>query len=354
MAMGLAELADRIGARLAGDSAVVVRGVATLEDAGSTDVSFLSNRAYRRYLRVTRAAAVILAPRDQADCPTAALVMDRPYVGYARAVAALFPVVGHPGGISPDATVAADARVEEAAWVGPRAVVEEGAWIGPGSFVGPGCVIGAGARVGRGSRLVANVTLGARVVLGERVLIHPGAVLGGDGFGFAEDNGRWLKIGQLGSVVVGDDVEIGANTTIDRGALKDTVIGDGVKLDNQIQIGHNVEVGEHTIIAGCSAIAGSTRIGRRCALGGGAMVLGHLELADDVHITALTTVFHSIRKPGVYSSGLPEQDNRSWRRNASRFQQLDEMMRRIRALERQLPGHHEGPQGRVSEKGHER
>ncbi len=334
MAMDLRDLAERIGARLDGPAEGAVGAVAALEDAGPGEVSFLANRRYRRHLAATRAGAVILGPADRAHCPTAALVMDNPYLGYARAVALLHPEPPVAGGVSPEARVDPGARVHPEARVAPGAVVESAAEVGPGALVGPGSVVGAGARVGAHSRLVANVTLGAGVVLGERVLVHPGAVLGADGFGFANDAGRWVKIGQLGSVVVGDDVEIGANTTIDRGALRDTRIGDGVKLDNQIQIGHNVEVGEHTIIAGCSAIAGSTRIGRRCALGGGAMILGHLELADDVQVTALTTVFHSIREPGVYSSGVPEQENRAWRRNAARFHQLDDMMRRIRALER--------------------
>ena len=338
MDLRLDELAERIGAELQGPPAVRVSRVASLKAARPEAVSFLSNRRYRDLLAGTRAGAVILSPELADACPVPRLVTDNPYLGYARAAAALAAPAELLRGVHPDATVAPDARVHAEAWVGPRAVVEAEARLEAGVQVGPGCVIGHRARVGAGSRLVANVTLGADVVLGRRVLVQPGAVIGGDGFGFARDGERWVKIPQLGSVQVGDEVEIGANTTIDRGALEDTVIGEGVKLDNNIMIAHNVRIGAHTAIAACVGIAGSTVIGRRCTLGGQVGVVGHLEIADDVHITGATVVFQSITEPGVYSSGMPAQDNRSWRRNAPRLRQLDEMMKRLKALERTRDG----------------
>lgn len=336
--MRLDELAERIGAELRGAGDQEVERVASLPAAGPGDLSFLSSRSYRGQLPGTRASAVILGPEMAAECPCAALVMDDPYLGYALAAQALAGPPAAMRGVDPAATVAADAEVHPDAWVGPRAVVESGARLAAGAQVGPGCVVGRRARVGAGTRLSANVTVAAEVVLGARVLVQPGAVIGGDGFGFARDGERWVKIPQLGSVRVGDDVEIGANTTIDRGALDDTVIEDGVKLDNLVMIAHNVRVGAHTAIAGCVGIAGSTVIGQRCTLGGQVGVVGHLEIADDVHVTGATIVFQSITEPGVYSSGMPAQDNRGWRRNAPRLRQLDEMMKRLKALERRLGG----------------
>lgn len=338
MALSLRQLAELIGARVEGDGEVHVTGLATLASAGEGQVSFLANRAYRRQLATTRASAVIVSSADAPACPTNALVMDDPYVGYARAAAALSPAPSFPGGRHEGAWVDPSAVVGAATWVGAGAVVEAGAHIGDRCFVGPGCVVAAGAAVGPDSRLVANVYLGPRTRVGARALLQPGAVLGADGFGFADDGERWQKIPQLGRVVVGDDVEIGANSAVDRGALEDTVLGNGVKLDNLVQIGHNVTIGDHTIVAGASAVAGSTRIGRRCALGGNVRVLGHIELVDGVMVTACSTIHHSIRRPGVYSSGVMEQDNSSWRRNALRFRQLEEMMKRIRMLERRLEG----------------
>lgn len=333
MAMRLGELAACLGADLHGDPDCLIERIDTLERAGPGAVSFFANRRYRAQLLATRASAVIVAAGDRQDCPAHVLVMGNPYVGYARAAALLNPEPEAPRGIHAQAVVDASATVHPQAWVGPGAVVEADAELAEAVFVGPGCIIGAGCRIGAGSRLIARVVLCAGVRLGARVTVHPGAVLGADGFGIANDGGVWIRVPQLGGVVVGDDVDIGANTCIDRGALEDTVIGTGVKIDNHVQIGHNVRIGEHTAIAGCVAIAGSARIGARCTVGGSSAISGHLEIADDVHLTGGTNVPNSIREPGVYSSTLPLQTNLNWRKNMARVKQLDELARRLRALE---------------------
>ncbi len=330
----VAELAERFGLAVHGDGARVVSGVGTLGGAGATELSFLSNGKYTAQLLSTRAAVVVLREENLADCPTTALVAKDPYVAYAR-IAALFErLPAAPAGVHPSAVVAGSARVSPGASIGPCCVIEAGAVIEDGAVLGPHCIIGEGCVVGAQSRLVARVTLVTRVTLGRRVLVHPGAVIGSDGFGLAFDTDHWIKLPQLGGVRIGDDCEIGANTTIDRGALEDTVLEEDVRLDNQIQIAHNVHVGAHTAMAGCAAVAGSARIGRYCMIGGNAGVLGHLELADRVTITAKSLVTHSIREPGEYSSGVPLQDNRLWRRNAARFKHLDEYARRVAALEK--------------------
>jgi len=330
--LSLGELASAIGADLRGDATRVVDRIATLQGAGPGAVAFLSNRRYRHLLAGTRAAAVILSPADAAACPTAALVMANPYLGYARAATRLSPPLRPPQGVHPSAWVSDSARVDASAWVGPQAVVEAGAELAAEVSVGPSCVVGQGARLGVGTRLVANVTICWGVTIGARVLVHPGAVIGADGFGIANDGGVWVKIPQLGSVVVGDDVEIGANTTIDRGALEDTVVEDGVKLDNQIQVGHNCRIGAHTAIAGCTGIAGSTRIGRRCMIGGGVGINGHIEICDDVQISARSAVHQSISEPGKYSSGTPLQPQAQWLRNVPRYRQIDDMYKRLKRL----------------------
>jgi UDP-3-O-[3-hydroxymyristoyl] glucosamine N-acyltransferase len=333
MACSLGELATAIGADLRGDPEAVVDRVATLQGAGPESVSFLANRRYRRFLEGTRAGAVILQPEDALACPTAALVMGNPYLGYARAARRLNPPLSFAGGVHPSASVSERAWLAASAWVGPKAVVEAEVKLEEGVFIGPGCVVGEGAHLGPGTRLVANVTVCAGVRLGARVLVHPGAVLGADGFGLANDRGVWVKIPQLGSLVVGDDVEVGANTTIDRGALEDTLIEEGVKLDNQIQIGHNCVIGAHTAIAGSTGIAGSTRIGRRCMIGGGVGINGHIAICDDVQVSGRSVVYQPITEPGMYASGTPLAKQALWLRNAPRFHQLDEMMKRIRRLE---------------------
>ena len=333
MALRLGELAVAIGAQLRGDPERTVERIATLQAADAIAVSFLANRRYRRFLTTTRAAAVILSDSDVEACPTAALVMANPYLGYARAASILTPPPLPAQGVHATAWVGDGARIHATAWVGPHAVIEAGAEVGPNAAIGPGCVVGEGATLGAGTRLVANVTICRGVRLGERVLVHPGAVIGADGFGLANDAGVWVKIPQLGSVVVGDDVEIGANTTIDRGALEDTVIEDGVKLDNQIQIGHNCHIGAHTAIAGCTGIAGSTHIGQRCMIGGGVGISGHVEICDDVVLSGRSVVHQSIKEPGMYASGMPLQPQELWLRNLPRYRQLDELAKRVKRLE---------------------
>ena len=330
----LAEIVERLGGELIGDPRVTVRQVATLESAGPNDVGFLAQGRYRAQLRATRAAAVILPHTERNATEIPRILCDDPYLYFARVSALLNPPTEVQPGVHPSAVVefsaqvAASARIEPGCHIGARADIGEGVWIGAG------CTVGDDARIGAGSRLHASVVVYPRCVIGQRAIVHSGVVIGADGFGMALDAGRWLKIPQIGSVVIGDDVEIGANTTIDRGALDDTVVEDGVKLDNQIQIGHNVHVGAHTAMAGCVGIAGSARIGRHCTLGGGAIVLGHLELADGVHISAGTLVTKSISQPGTYTGIYPLQANRSWSRSAVLLRNIDQLETRIRMLER--------------------
>jgi UDP-3-O-[3-hydroxymyristoyl] glucosamine N-acyltransferase len=332
MQFSAAELARRLDLAVHGDPATCVSGVATLARATPASLGFLANPRYRAQLSETRAGIVVMGAADAEGYAGTALVAADPYVAFARAAALFEPRATAAHGIHASAAIDASATVDPGAQVGAfvsigaRSVVENGVVLGPGCVVGEDCVVGADCELG------ARVVLVRRVRLGRRVLVHPGAVLGADGFGLAMDAGRWLKVPQLGGVVVGDDCEIGANTTIDRGALDDTVLEEDVRLDNQIQIGHNVHIGAHTAMAGCSAVAGSARIGRYCLVGGGAGVLGHLELCDRVIVTAMSLVTHSIREPGEYSSGTPLMDNRSWRKSAARFKQLDALARRLGAL----------------------
>lgn len=334
--ISLSELATHIGAKVEGNAAddLLVTGVATLSGAGKQEVSFFSNRKYREELLQTQAAAIILAGKDRRFCKVPMLVMDNPYLGYARAVRLFNPVTPPPVGIHPTAWVSPEAVLDPSVSVAPHAVIEAGAQIASEVFIGPGCVVGKDVQIGNGCQLIANVTLCTGTRLGDSVTIHPGTVIGSDGFGNANDAGKWVKVPQLGGVLIGNDVEIGANTTIDKGALEDTVIGQGVRLDNQIQIAHNVQIGEYTAIAGCVGIAGSTNIGRYCLIAGGVGISGHLELVDNVHVTGGSIVLQSILEPGVYSSGTPIEPNRKWRRNYHRFKHLDEMERRLQTLEK--------------------
>jgi UDP-3-O-[3-hydroxymyristoyl] glucosamine N-acyltransferase len=334
----LGQLAEHVGGRIHGDAGCRIDGVATLQNAKSGDISFLANPRYTKYLATTAASAVIISEAYKAACPANAnaLVVADPYLSYAQIATLLNPPAAMRQGRHPSAVVDDASTIDPSAWIGPQCVIEEGVEIGAGVMLGPGCVIGRDSRIGAGSRLVANVTVCHGSRLGKRVVLHPGVVIGSDGFGLANDGGNWVKVPQLGGVIIGDDVEIGANTTVDRGALDNTIIEDGVKLDNQIQVAHNVYIGAHTAVAGCTGIAGSARIGSRCTIGGGVGIVGHTEIADDVHITGMSFVAHSIRKPGVYSSGTPLEANREWRRNYARFHQLDDMARRLRQLEAAL------------------
>lgn len=336
MSYRLSELAELTGTDLVGDGECLIERVDTIEDAEPGAICFLANSTYQKHLASTRASAVVLS-RELADkSPIAALVSTNPYLDYARISSLLNPEPGFNPGIHPSAVIAESVRVDPTAYVGPCSVVESGATIGAGAYIGPGCVISRDCQVGQGSRLVARVTLCHGVRLGERVLVHPGAVIGSDGFGLANDQGRWVKVPQIGSVQIGSDVEIGANTTIDRGALRDTVIADGVKLDNQIQVAHNVRIGEHSAIAGCAGISGSTTIGRHCTVGGGVGIAGHLEIGDHVHLTGQTLVTRSFKEPGAYSGNLPAVPNADWRKAVARIRRLDQMAAKIRKLEKQL------------------
>src|SRR5882672_151179 len=327
MTVRLGELAVRFGCQLRGDPELGVEAVSTLEAARPGTVTFLANARYRKFLPATRATAVILEPAYAEECPGAALLSANPYAIYARVAALLHPAPQAPAGVHASAVIAADAAIAASACIGPLVVIEAGVRVGERAVIGPGCVLQAGAVVGADSHLVARVTLGRDAVIGARAILHPGSVVGADGFGFAREPAGWVKVPQLGAVRIGDDVEIGANTTIDRGAIEDTVIEEDVKLDNQIQIGHNVRIGAHTAIAGCVGISGSTTIGKRCMIGGAVGIAGHLSIADDVMITGLSLVSRSITKAGIYSSALPLEDARLFRRNAARFRHLDEWYR---------------------------
>jgi UDP-3-O-[3-hydroxymyristoyl] glucosamine N-acyltransferase len=333
MAVSLGELGVRFGCELRGDPAVTVERVATLAQAGAGELSFLANPRYRPQLAATRAAAVVLTEAAAADCPTAMLLCANPYATYARIASLLHPAAALQPGIHPTAIVAGGARIDPSAQVGAFAVIGANVTVGARSLIGPHCVLDADVALAEDVRLVARVTVGARVRIGARALLQPGAVVGADGFGFAPEGGRWLKVPQLGTVQVGADVEIGANTTIDRGAIGDTVIEEGVKLDNLIMIGHNVRIGAHTAIAACTGISGSTSIGSRCMIGGHCGFAGHISIADDVVITGYSMISRSIEQPGVYSSGIPFEEARAWRRLVARFKRLPLLEGRVRRLE---------------------
>ncbi len=322
MVVTLGELAVRLGCELHGDPGIEIDSVGTLADAHPRAVSFLAESRHRAALQQTRAAAVVLEARFAAECPVARLISPNPRATYARIATLLYPTPQVVPGVHASALVAADARIDPSAEIGPLTVIGARARIGAGALIGPHCLIGADVELGAGVRLVARVTLCDGVVVGEGSILHPGVVIGSDGFGFAPERGAWLKIPQVGSVRIGAQVEIGANTTVDRGAIGDTVIGEGVKLDNQIQIGHNVRLGAHTAIAGCTGISGSTVIGERCQIGGACAIGGHLLITDDVIITGFSMISHSIPKAGVYSSGIPFEEARTWRRMVARFKRL--------------------------------
>jgi UDP-3-O-[3-hydroxymyristoyl] glucosamine N-acyltransferase len=324
VSLSIGQIVGALGGELElADGDTEILRIAPLDSAGPGDLSFLSNPRYQQQLAASKAACVIVAPamREAAMQRGACIVADNPYVYFARATQlwkqrhALQVRVG----VHPSAVVDPEAEIDPTAWVGPLCVVERG------------------ARIGAGTVLKSRVTVGENCQVGARCILHAGVVLGSDGFGFAPEHGTWVKIEQLGAVRIGDDVEIGANTCIDRGALDDTVIGNGVKLDNLVQIGHNVHVGEHVAMAGCVGVAGSARIGAHCTVGGGAIVLGHLELAENVHISAATVVTRSLNKPGVYTGMFPVDENNKWEKNAATLKQLHSLRERIKALEQQQP-----------------
>ena len=330
----LGEIANQLSLKLIGDSRCEITGLGTLSGAQAGQLSFLSNPSYIRQLVATQASAVIVDQRFADASPGNVLISDQPYVSFAYA-SELFssrPIVKP--GVHETAYVSPLAKISSSAHVGANAVIEDGVEIGDNVFVGPGTVIGRGVVLGSDCVLHANVTLYHSVYLGCRVCVHSNAVIGADGFGFAFDGGKNIKIQQLGRVRIGNDVDIGAGTTIDRGTIEDTVIDQGVKIDNQVQIGHNTQVGAHTVICGCTAIAGSAKIGKFCVLGGGSGMLGHLTLADGVQVSAMSLVSRSITEPGAYSSGTGQMKLSDWKRAIVRFQQLDRMARRLKELER--------------------
>ncbi len=328
MSVTLAELATRFGCELHGNADTVVDTVGTLDNAAERAISFLANPQYRSALQRTRAAAVILEPAFAEGCPVAALITTDPYVTYARIARFLYPAPAHEPGIHPTAVVDDDADVAATAQIGAHAIIGAQTRIGEGVSVGPGAVIGNNVSIGAGTYIHARVVLMDDTRMGERCVLHPGAVIGADGFGFAREETGWLAVPQLGKVVIGDDVNIGVNTAIDRGSIDDTVIESGVILDNLIQIGHNVRIGEHSALAGLCGVAGSARIGRRCMIGGAVVINGHISICDDVFITYHSTVLRSIDEPGKYSSSFDADKAQRWRRNATRFRRLDAQLRR--------------------------
>ncbi|MFP1840801.1 UDP-3-O-(3-hydroxymyristoyl)glucosamine N-acyltransferase [Lonsdalea quercina] len=329
-------LAQQLDAQLHGDGDIVITAVASMHSAQSGQITFLSDSRYRDRLATTQASAVVVTEADLPFCHTAALVVKNPYLTYARMAQVMDTTPAPAEDISPAATIASDACVGKGVSIGPNAVIESGVELGDGAVIGANCFIGKNARIGAGSRLWANVTIYHNVVLGEQCLIQSGAVIGSDGFGYANDRGNWVKIPQLGTVIIGDRVEIGANTTIDRGALDDTIIGNGVIIDNQCQIAHNVVIGDNTAVAGGVIMAGSLKIGRYCMIGGASVINGHMEICDKVTVTGMGMVMRPITEPGVYSSGIPLQPNKAWRKTAALVMNIDDMSKRLKALERKL------------------
>lgn len=330
----LQQLSEKLDCTLHGDGTAEVSGIATLSGAAATDISFLTNPQYGKYLQSTKAGAVILHQKMLEQCPTNALVSNNPHWTFAQLTQLFQPLPVVKPGIHLSAVVDPEATIDPSAEIGPGCVIEAGVTIGAHCKVGANCTIQHGSRLGAACLLHPQVSIYHGVQLGARVIVHSGTVIGSDGFGFASDGrGQWEKVMQLGGVEIGDDVEIGANVTIDRGAIEDTIIESSVKIDNLVQIAHNVKVGSGTVIAGCVGIAGSTTIGRRCMLGGASGVAGHIDLADDVIVTGMAMVTHSLTEPGMYSSGTGVDSNNKWRRNAARFRQLDTIYKRLTKLE---------------------
>jgi UDP-3-O-[3-hydroxymyristoyl] glucosamine N-acyltransferase len=342
MSTRLKELVERLGGQLVGDADIEVAGIAPLDVAGATHITFLSNPKLRSQAAQSSAAALILSTGDDAllgaDYRGARIITANPYAYFAR-VAQFFAAqqsIPPPPGIHPTAVVDPDARIAPGASIGPLVVIEAGVQVGDQAVIDAGCFIGRGARIGEATHFHARVTFHAGCRIGRRGIVHSGAVIGADGFGFAHENGVYVKIPQTGAVAIGDDVEIGANTTIDRGALSDTVIEDGVKLDNQIQIGHNTQIGAHTAMAGCVGVAGSAKIGKYCTFGGAAMILGHLTIVDGVHVSAGSLVSRSILEAGQYTGFYPLAKNADWEKSAAIVRNLTSMREKIRELEKAI------------------
>jgi UDP-3-O-[3-hydroxymyristoyl] glucosamine N-acyltransferase len=336
--LSLGEIASALGGRVVGDAAVLIEQVGSLEHAGGREIAFFASARYKARLAATRAAAVILDARAEALTALPRIVSDNPYAYFARVSQLFNPPARPQPGVHASAQVDAQARVALSARIEAGAVVGASAEIGERAWIGAGCYVGERASIGADSRLHPSVIVYRGCRIGARAIVHSGAVIGADGFGMAAEAGRWIKVPQIGGVRVGDDVEIGANTTIDRGTIDDTVIEDGVKLDNQIQIGHNCRIGAHTAMAGRVGVAGSADIGRRCTVGGAAVILGHLSICDDTHVSAATVVTRSIRRPGTYTGVFPFDDNASWARNTALIRHLAGLAERVVALEKRGKG----------------
>jgi len=333
----LCELAEQYGLRLEGNGETLIEGIGTLSDATGSQLSFLANPGYRDQLKSTRAGAVILAEKDAMDCPVNVLIADDPYVSYAKIARRFDPRKPATPGLHPSASIDPTATIGRDVHVGANAVIGPGCEIADACTIGPGCVLLADCRLGEAARLVANVTLCEGVRIGCRTIVHAGAVIGSDGFGLAFDEDHWVKIPQLGTVRIGDDCEIGANTSIDRGAIGDTIIEDDVRLDNQIQIAHNVHIGAHTAMAAMVGISGSTRIGKYCMIGGACGAAGHIQIADRTTVTGMTMLTKSIKQPGTtWSSGIPAQPVRDWNRSIAHLRKLEKLAQRVLDLEKQI------------------
>ncbi|OUS41389.1 UDP-3-O-(3-hydroxymyristoyl)glucosamine N-acyltransferase [Oleispira antarctica] len=339
IAISLADIAEQIGAELVASNgqpilSLMVSGIGALDDATASQISFLANPSYRKQLALTKAAAVIIHPDMLDECPVAALVMQNPYMGFAKLSQLFDNLPKQAVGIHPTAIIADTAEIADGVSIAANVVIADHVQIGADTRIGPGCVINEHSIIGKNTLLHANIVIYHDVIIGDDCIVHAGCVLGADGFGFAPDAGRWVKIAQLGGVRIGNNVEIGANTTIDRGALGNTEIGNGVKLDDQIMIAHNVIIGDDCAIAGTVGIAGSSKLGKRCTLAGGVGIAGHLELTDDVHVTGMTMITKSVTEAGAYSSGTAMMPLKEWRKSATRFRQLDDMARRLKKLEK--------------------
>ncbi|GLP96712.1 UDP-3-O-(3-hydroxymyristoyl)glucosamine N-acyltransferase [Paraferrimonas sedimenticola] len=330
----LAQLCEQLGGELKGDGQVAIHSVATLEQGQAGQIAFLANRKYQAQLQSTKAAAVLLSPGDAEDFNGNAIILKDPYVAFARVAQLLDTTPAAATDIHPSAVVDPSAKLGEGVALGPNVVIGANVTLGDRVQIGAGTVIGQDCQIGADTRLWANVTIYHNVHLGERCIIHSGTILGADGFGYANERGHWIKIPQTGGVRIGNDVEIGASTTVDRGAIDHTIIKDGVIIDNQVQIAHNDIIGEHTAIAGCTTLAGSVTIGKHCIIGGMVAINGHMEICDGVHLTGRTMVMSSIKEPGVYSAGTPHMTNKDWRKNAARFRQLDGLFSRVKQLEK--------------------
>lgn len=335
-AYSLGEIVEQFGGELVGDPNILIRQVAPLATAQDGQISFLANPKYRRQVQDTKAGAVILAVSERQTTTLPHILSDNPYAYFAKVSALLNPPPGEKPGIHPSAVIDETAVIPDSVAVGAFAYVGKGVKVGERTVIGVGCYLGDGVELGCDSLLYPQVVVYHGCLIGNRAILHSGVVIGADGFGLAMEQGRWIKVPQIGRVVIGDDVEIGANTTVDRGALDDTVIEEGVKLDNQIQIAHNVHIGAHTAMAGCVGVAGSTKFGRYCTVGGSGMILGHLEIADRVNISAGTLITKSIAKPGEYTSVMPFSAHQDWLKNAAHLRRLDKMAEKLAELERKI------------------